>query len=79
MELLAKKNNFKIISNKHSPGLLISYVHDISMIFKLFFGKRISISKYLLIFFPLAYFDFMFFNNVGNEIFVELKKVKNSE
>jgi len=79
MELLAKKNNFKVINKKHNPGLLISYVHDISMIFKLFFGKRISISKHLLIFFPLAYLDFMFFNNVGNEIFVELKKVKNNE
>ena len=79
MELLAKKNNFKIINKKHSPGLLISYIHDLSIIFKLFFGKKISISKYLLIFFPLAYLDFMFFNNVGNEIFIELKKVKNNE
>lgn len=79
MELLVKKNNFKIVNKKYSPGLLISYIHDLSLIFKLFLGKRISTSKYLLVFFPIAFLDYMFFNNTGNEIFIELKKTKNNE
>ena len=74
LSLLLSESNLEITKATFTPGLILSLIHDISVIIKVNFGRQISTSRILLLFFPVVFLDALWFNSRGNELVVVLKK-----
>ena len=75
LNAMVSERNLEVVNARYAPGLILSFIHDVSLIIKMCCGKQISTSRRLLVFFPLVFLDALSFNSRGNELFVVLKKV----